>query len=201
MPSLLANPSSPGQPRSPQAIRQRRGVPGYRLGHPQARWMRRRGFRLCRSLMVLPMILGRLGRTRSARRPGKRPPLGPELISAGLLAALVSQISAIAATPCVPPCVAVSPLAREMSRKAPGRLCGSTASPDRVLVPEHPCFSCGKRAERLAAKTLGTATIPCHGNLPVSVRFADEHPTRSGAPGAPLSLTPSGLTAFLRSRP
>ena len=151
--------------------------------------------------MVPSHILGRLGRTRSARRPGKRPPWGPELISAGLDAALVSQMSAIAATRCVPPCVAVCPQAREMSRKALGRLRGSPASPDRVLMPERPCFSCGERAERLAAKTLGTATIPCRGSLPVSFRFADEHPTQSGAPGASTSLTPSGLTAFLRSRP
>src|SRR5580658_4378967 len=81
MPSLLV---TPGQPRSPQAIRRWRGAPEGQLGHPQARWMRRRGFRLCRSLMVLPMILGRLGRPRSAGRAGKRPPGGPELIRAGL---------------------------------------------------------------------------------------------------------------------
>ena len=141
------------------------------------------------------------GRARSARRPGNRPPRDRSWFALVLIAALDSQMSAIAATPCVPPCVAVSPQARKMSRKAPGRLPGSPASPDRVLVPERPCFSCGKRAERLAAKTLGTATVPCRGSLPVSVRLADEHPTRSGAPGAPISLTPSGLTAFLRSRP
>jgi hypothetical protein len=122
-------------------------------------------------------------------------------LSLALDAALVSKMSAIAATRCVPPCVAVCPQAREMSRNALGRLRGSPASPDRVLMPERPCFSCGERAERLAAKTLGTATIPCRGSLPVSVQFADEHPTRSGAPVAPISLTPSGLTAFLRSRP
>ena len=35
----------------------------------------------------------------------------------------------------------------------------------------------------------------------MSARFANEHPIQSGPPGASLSLTLRGLTAFLRSRP
>src|SRR5580704_16100207 len=45
-------------------------------------------------------------------------PSGPELIRAAFMC---RQISAIAATLSVPPCVAVCPQARGMSRKAPGR--------------------------------------------------------------------------------
>ena len=111
------------------------------------------------------------------------------------------QISAIAATLCVPPCVAVCPQAREISRKASGRPYRSSASQDRALPPGSPHPSYRKGAEHPASKTSGTATIPSHWSLPASARFADEHPIRSGAPGAPLSLTPSGLTAFLRSHP
>jgi hypothetical protein len=93
------------------------------------------------------------------------------------------------------------PQAWEMSRGAPGRLYRSPASPDRALPPGWPRSPSRKRAEHPASKTLGTATIPCHRSLPSSARFADEHPIQSGAPGAPLSLTPCGLTAFLRSHP
>ena len=110
-------------------------------------------------------------------------------------------MSTIPATLCVPPCVALPPQAREMSRGAPGRLYRSPASPVRAFPPGWPCSSAGKRTVHPAPKTLGTATIPFHRSLPASARFADEHPIQSGAPGAPLSLTPSGLTAFLRSRP
>jgi len=111
------------------------------------------------------------------------------------------QISAIAATLCVPPCVPVCPQAREISRKASGRLYRSSASQDRALPPGSPHPSYRKTAEHPASKTSGTATIPSHWSLPSGARFADEHPIRSGAPGALLSLTPRGLTAFLRSHP
>jgi hypothetical protein len=111
------------------------------------------------------------------------------------------QISAIAATLCAPPCVAVCPQPREISREASGRLHRSSASRDRALPPGSPHPSYRKRAEYPASKTSGTATIPSHWSLPTSARFADEHPIRSGAPGAPLTLTPRGLTAFLRRHP
>jgi hypothetical protein len=93
------------------------------------------------------------------------------------------------------------PQAREMSRGASGRLSRSPASPDRALPPGWPCSSAEKRTGHPASKTLGTATIPSQRSLPTSARFADEHPIQSGLPGAPLSLTLRGLTAFLRSRP
>jgi len=110
-------------------------------------------------------------------------------------------MSTFPATPCVPPCVAIYPQVREMGRGASGRLCRSPASPGRALPPGWPCSSAEKRTRHPAAKTLGTVIVPSQRSLPASARFADEHPIQSGAPGPPLSLTPSGLTAFLRSRP
>jgi len=115
-------------------------------------------------------------------------------------------MSTIPATPCVPPCVAMYPQVREMGRGASGRLCRSPASPDRAFPPVCRYSSAEgspaeKRTGHPAAKPLGTATVPSQRSLPASARFADEHPFQSGAPGAPLSLTPWGLTAFLRSRP
>ena len=107
----------------------------------------------------------------------------------------------IPATLCVPPCVAMSPQAWEMSRRAPGRLYRSPTSPGRALAPGWSHSSAGKRTKHPVSKTLGTATIPFQRSLPASARFADEHPIQSGAPGAPLSLTPRGLKAFLRSHP
>ena len=107
----------------------------------------------------------------------------------------------IPATLCVPPCVAMSPQAWEMSRRAPGRLYRSPTPPGRTLAPGWSHSSAGKRTKHPVSKTLGTATIPFQRSLPTSARFADEHPIQSGAPGAPLSLTPRGLKAFLRSQP
>ena len=75
-------------------------------------------------------------------------------------------MSAIPATPCVPPCVAMSPQAREMSRGAPGWQYCSPASPVRAFPPGWPCSSAGKRTGHPAPKTLGTATIPFHRSLP-----------------------------------
>src|SRR5690242_16017891 len=119
------------------------------------------------------------------------------------------------ATPRVPPCVALFPPApflpaqflhawcpqvREMGRGAPGRLHRLPASPECALPPGWPCSPAAgssgegspveERTVHPAPKTLGTATVPSHRSLPASARFADEYPIQSGAPGAPLSLTP-----------
>jgi hypothetical protein len=133
------------------------------------------------------IILGRLGEPARPVDPVQRPPLGPELIRAALIAA---ECPRFPATPCVPPCVAMCPQTREMSRGAPGRLYRSPASPDRALPPSWPCSSAEETTGHPASKTLGTATIPDQRSLPVSARFADEHPIQSRAPDPPLSLTP-----------
>ena len=133
------------------------------------------------------MILGRLGEPARPVDPVQRPPLGARVDSR---CSDSRRISTIPATPWVPPCVAMCPQAREMSRGAPGRLYRSPASPDRALPAGWPCSSTEETSEHPVSKTLGTATIPSQRSLPASARFADEHPIQSGAPDAPLSLTP-----------
>src|SRR5208283_4898455 len=133
------------------------------------------------------MILGRLGEPARPFDPVQRPPLGARVDSR---CSDSRRMSTIPATPCVPPCVAMCPQTREISRGALGQLYRSPASPDRALPPSWPCFSAEKTTGHPASKTLGTATIPDQRSLPASARFADEHPNQSGAPEAPLSLTP-----------
>ena len=133
------------------------------------------------------MILGRLGEPARPVDPVQRPPLGPELIRAALIAAecprFPQRLAFLRASLCVRKL-------REMSRGAPGRLYRSPASPDRALPAGWPCSSAEKTTGHPVSKTLGTATIPSQKSLPASARFADEHPIQSGAPDAPPSLTP-----------
>ena len=122
------------------------------------------------------MILGRLGEPASPVDPYAAP-----LARVDSRCRTAAECPTIPATPCVPPCVAMCPQTREMSRGAPGRLYCSPASPDRALPPSWPCFSAEKTTGHPASKTLGTATIPDQRSLPASARFADEHPIQSGA--------------------